>query len=109
MLKNDRYTFDPKLLLASSEVLSETKEALFNDYFKTQQVSERISEKLTTSSLQTESSKDTFLVDGKGFYDQEAQIITLLKTFGEDLGTRNQAAMNFSVNSSFATIQRMTK
>jgi hypothetical protein len=43
-------------------------------------------------------------VDGKGFYDQEAQITTLLETFGEDLGTRNQAAMDFSVNSSFATI-----
>jgi len=33
----------------------------------------------------------------------------LLETFGENLGTRNQAAMDFSFNTSFATIQRMTK
>jgi hypothetical protein len=33
----------------------------------------------------------------------------LLETFGENLGTRNQAAIDFSVNTSFATIQRMTK
>lgn len=68
-LPDNRFKFDYELLLGSTEILGQTKEALIKEYWHDEKVSQKIAAKLATSSDEKNNYKQTFLVDGRPAVD----------------------------------------
>lgn len=62
----------------------------------------------TSTTQQVKSVKSVFLDSAKGSYDYESETELLLEVFGDSLGSKNQAAMDFTVNSSMETLLKST-